>query len=290
MKKLNFLLVVLIIACLAAFYGYRTLDSLQADSDAPEIYMDETIPELSVKDPKTALLQGITASDKRDGDVTASLVVESMELLDSDGRLMVSYAAFDKAGNVAKAQREALYTDYESPKFTLNGPLLYRDDTNFDVLRTVGAIDMIDGDIQHRVRATSLVENSIADRGTHDVRFQVTNSLGDTTSIVFPVEVYDSKAYEASVTLKKYLVYLEKGGSFTPGVYLADYYLRGESIDLRGTLPYGYSLKTKGTVNTQVPGVYPVEYRVTYTIKNEINPDLDQEYTAYTKLIVVVEG
>ena len=105
-KKGNILLVLLIIACAAVFYGYRTLDMMRTDNDAPEIYMDAQIPEVSVKDPKSALLQGIAAEDRRDGDVTASLVVERVELLDSDGSLQVSYAAFDKAGNVAKAHNQ----------------------------------------------------------------------------------------------------------------------------------------------------------------------------------------
>ena len=125
-KKGNILLVLLIIACVAVFYGYRTLDTMRTDNDAPVIYMDAQIPEVSVKDPKSALLQGISAEDERDGDVTSSLVVEKVEMTDSDGTLTVSFAAFDRSGNVAKEKREAKYTDYESPKFVMRAPLLFR--------------------------------------------------------------------------------------------------------------------------------------------------------------------
>ena len=289
-KKGNILLVLLIIACVAVFYGYRTLDTMRTDNDAPVIYMDAEIPEVSVKDPKSALLQGISAEDKQDGDVTASLVVEKVEMTDSDGTLTVRFAAFDRSGNVAKEKREAKYTDYESPKFVMRAPLLFRNGAHFDVLQIVEAMDVIDGDIQHRVRATSLTEKSIDELGVHDVQFQVTNSLGDTVAYVFPVEVYDPEPYDATLTLKNYLIYVEKGGTFSAPAYLESFFFRGDEIDLRGSLPYGYSLKTEGTVNTQVPGVYPVEYRVTYTIKHETDPQRDQAYTGYSKLIVVVEG
>ena len=289
-KKGNILLVLLIIACVAVFYGYRTLDMMRTDNDAPVIYMDAQIPEVSVKDPKSALLQGISAEDKQDGDVTSSLVVEKVEMTGSDGMLTVSFAAFDRSGNVAKEKREAKYTDYESPKFVMRAPLLFRNGAHFDVLQIVEAMDVIDGDIQHRVRATSMTDKSIDELGVHDVQFQVTNSLGDTVSHVLPVEVYDPEPYDATLTLKNYLIYVEKGGTFSAPAYLESFFFRGDEIDLRGNLPFGYSLKTEGTVNTQVPGVYPVEYRVTYTIKHETDPQLDQKYTGYSKLIVVVEG
>lgn len=289
-KRMQFLLLVLIAACLAVFYGYRTLDSLRTDKKAPEITMDTQIPELSVKDPKTALLQGITATDHTDGDVTSSLVVESINLLDSSGRLMVSYAAFDSAGNVAKAQREAKYTDYESPKFTMSSPLIYPYGSSFDVLSTVGATDVIDGDIQHRIKATAMEAHSIAIVGTHDVKFQVTNSLGDTSTQIFQVEVYDPATHEADLTLKEYLVYLPKGTTFTPASYLDTFTLRGVKTDLRSGLPSAYSLETKGTVQTQTPGTYPVEFWLTYTIKHATDSERDQKFTGYSKLIVVVEG
>ena len=290
MKKKSFLLVVLIIACLAVFYGYQAYASMLADTQAPEIRLSEVVPEVSVKDPKSALMQGITVMDDKDGDVTASLVVESISLLDNTGRLEVGYAAFDKAGNVTKVKREAQYTDYESPKFTMGGPLVYTYGSSFDVLSTVGATDLMDGDIQHRVRATPLDEHSIADMGEHKVKFQVSNSLGDTVSLVLPVEVYDPEMYDARMSLKQYLLYVEKGASVKLDQYLREFVLAGEETNLRDGLPADYSLKTEGLVDTQTPGVYPVEYRVTYTQRHETNPEMDRKFTAYSKLIVVVEG
>lgn len=289
MKKRNWLYVLLILVCLAVFYGYQTMDRMRTDTTAPEIKMDAQIPEISVQDPNTALLQGITATDDVDGNVTNSLVVERIDLLDSDGNITVVCAAFDSAGNVAKADRSARFMDYESPKFTLNEPLAYPYGTSFDILSTVGAQDVLDGDIQHRIKATSVDENSIAMLGTHNVWFQVTNSLGDTVSQMFPVDVYDADMYDASLTLTEYLIYLPKGAAFVPQNYLATFTLRGEEVNLHGGLPRDYSLRTNGEVKTQEPGTYAVDFRVTYVDRHETNPEYDKSYTGYSKMIVVVE-
>ena len=289
-KGTNIILILLIAVCVAALFGYRMLDSLRTDSQPPEIKLEETIPELSVYDSRDALLQGITALDKRDGDVSDLVVVERVSLLNADGQIMVSYAAFDRSGNVAKVQREARYTDYQSPKLTLSKALVFGYSTNFDVLSVVGAQDVLDGDIQHRVRATLLDDGSISDLGVHNVRFQVSNSLGDTVSYVLPVEAYDPKLYDGTLELTDYLIYLTPGETFTAKNYLKSCTLRGETVELRMGLPKDYRLETEGKVQTDTPGVYPVEYRVTYTIKNERDRDLDQHYVAYSKLIVIVEG
>ena len=290
MKKRNWLLLLLIVLCLAAFFGYREYDQLHTDTRAPKIYLDEQPLEVSVEDDRSALLTGVTASDNVDGDVTDSLVVESVNLLDSDGAISVGYAAFDSAGNVAKATREGRYVDYESPRFTLSAPLIYTLDRSFDVLGTVGAVDVIDGDIQHRVRATAKGGKAVTTLGSHRVQFQVTNSLGDTVSAIFPVEVLSPGVYNATLELTDYLIYLPKGSSFNAEDYLSSFTWLGEEYSLEGGLPEDYSLRTRGTVRTGYPGVYAIEYRVTYTDRDEKNPDFDRKYTGYSKLIVVVEG
>lgn len=283
-KRTNILLILLIAICMAVFLGYRILDRIRTDTQPPEITLGSEVLTPSVADPQEALLQGVRAQDKADGDVTDSLIVESIELLDSTGRASVSYAAFDKAGNVAKAQQEIQYIDYVSPRFVLDSPLLYRLGSNFDILSTINAEDMLDGNIQHRIRATSLDDVAITALGTHDVQFQVNNSLGDTVSMVFPVEVYDPQRYDATLTLTDYLIYLPAGDDFKASSYLGSFTMHSDETTLNGRVPSGYSLKTAGTVQTDTPGVYTVEYLLTYRDANS------RDYTGYNKLIVIVEG
>lgn len=290
MKKKNWLLLLLIALCLAAFFGYRALDRIRTDTRPPEITVDPQPLEISVEDPQSVLLQGVSARDNADGDVTASLVVESVTLLDGSGNISVRYAAFDSAGNVAKADREARYTDYQSPRFTLSAPLLYPYGHSFDIMSTIGVSDVIDGDIQHRIRATSTDSTAISALGTHEIQFQVTNSLRDTVTVCFPVEVYAADSYNASLSLTDYLIYLPAGAEFQPKDYLDSFTAQGKTSSLKAGMPENFALNTRGQVMTSTPGVYTVEYRVTYTDRNETNHDLDKQYTGYSKLIVVVEG
>lgn len=290
MKKRNWIWILLILLTLGVFFGYRALDAIRTDKRPPEIRMDGTVPEISVKDPKSAMTVGITATDWESGDVTDSLVVENITLLNSDGTVSVSYAAFDAAGNVAKGQREMKFRDYRSPRFTLKQPLIYRQGQSFDVLANIGAEDLLDGDIQHRVRATILGDGNLSQTGTHVVRFQVTNSLGDTHTQNLPVEIIEEDLYDADMELTSYLVYMSRGSTYNPESYLESFTRQGRRMDLTGGLPARYVLQTKGHVQTQNPGIYSVDFTVTYTEVNEKNLAASREYVAHSKQIVIVEG
>ena len=283
MKKRNWISLLLIVIFVAALAGYRTIGRLRSDTVLPVISMDGQLLELSSREPRSALLQGISASDDTDGDVTDSLVVESVRLLRSDGTVTVTYAAFDAAGNVAKASREVRFNDYESPKFSLSRPLLFTQSNSYDVLNIIQAEDMLDGNISHRIRTTVLDEVSDGYIGTHDVQFRVTNSLGDTVELVLPVEIYTPSLFEGGLELTDYLVYLKQGDSFNARSYLDSFSLGREEISLSSGIPEGMKLKVSGKVETGMPGVYVVDYEVTSEQGSQI-------YTAYSRLIVVVEG
>ncbi len=282
MKKAKWICILLIVACIAVFIGYRAMDDLRQDTKAPAIQVDGPL-NLSVFDPEEALLQGVSARDDRDGDVTASIVVESVTMAHAEKAAKVTYAAFDRAGNVAREVRDVTYVDYRGPRFSLTGPLVYFDQSGFDVLERIHAADDMDGDISRRIRATALDNTSIASIGIHNVQFRVTNDLGDTVELVLPVEVVASRMYPAVLSLTDYLVYVETGARFNPRDYLYEYQLRDEKTYLRGTFPEELTLNISGTVDTSVPGVYPVSYTVSGTQQ-------ENSYAAYSKLIVVVEG
>ena len=290
MNKGKWFWILVIVMTIAVFLGYQSLESMRSDSRAPEISVSADVLEVSVEDPRSALLQGVTARDNRDGDVTDSLVVESITLLDGDGTVNVTYAAFDDAGNVSREERHADYSDYIGPRFTLEQPLVYNKGANFDILSNVGATDVLDGDIQHRVRATVLGDSQISDEGTHVVQFQVTNSLGDTQTKSFPVEVMGVDPYTADMELGQYIVYLPVGSVFNAASYLKSFTYQRNKVNLSGVVPAGFDLDIKGVVQTQNPGTYTVAYTLTYTEENERNSANSREYTAYSKLIVIVEG
>lgn len=290
MKKKDWILVALIVLCLITFFGYRAMVRARTDTKPPVIHVSTEPMDLSVNAPKGVLLQDVTAQDDVSGDVTGSVVLENIRLLDRDGRISVGYAAFDQAGNVSKTQRELRYNNYRSPRFSLNGPLLYPYGRSFDVFNEISAKDDIDGEIPHHVRAMLTEDTTITALGTHMVQFQVTNSLGDTSTENFPVEVYSSEDYNATLTLKEYLIYLPVGGIFNAKFYPDTFTYNRETVELGMVLPEKYTLEIAGEVDTTTPGVYPVTYTLNYTEKNQWTGKITSEFIGYSKLIVIVEG
>ena len=251
-------------AAIALFGAYQILTLKFKDTKPPVISVDEQILEISVEDEKDVLMTGITAMDDRDGDVTASLLVESIYGITEDHVTTVTYAAFDRAGNVSKIQRKVRYSDYREPRFELTDSLCFPFNSGFDLLDYVGANDVLEGDIRRRVRATLVSDTrSINEIGSHIVRLQVTNSLGDTVEMDFPVEVYDPEWYTASVKLEEYLIYLKQGEVFNPEDYLKAFVVRGEDTDISRRIPNDILCDINSNVNTRVPGVYRVKYTLT---------------------------
>ena len=286
MKKKDWICLALAAVCLGILAGYRTLINLRADNKSPEILIADQLLEISALDSREALLQGVTARDDTDGDVTDSLGVESVRLLRQDGTVTVTYAAFDSARNVSKKTREVLYSDYESPRFALKQPLMFSQ-KNYDLLSLITARDMLDGDITGRIRATALDEISSDFQGTYKVRFQVTNSLGDTVDLVLPVDVYTPGVNEVAMTLTEYLIYLESGDRFNARDYLDELTVGRDIIPLGKNLPDTMKLTVSGKVETGVPGIYVINYHLAYC---PVPQRPEQPYNAYSRLIVVVEG
>lgn len=283
MKRVHILLTFILAAAIGLFGAYLVLTRNFKDTTPPVISVEEGILELSVEDPDDVLMQGITAMDDRDGDVTASLLVESIYGITEDQITTVTYAAFDRAGNVSKIQREVRYTDYREPRFELTGSLCFPYNSGFDLLDYVGANDVLEGDIRRRVRATLVSDTrSINELGSHVVRMQVTNSLGDTVEMDFPVEVYDPEWYTASVMLDEYLIYLKQGDAFRPEDYLKAFSVRGEETDISRGIPGNILSDIHSNVNTRVPGIY----RVKYTLTENVNMT---SFSGQAILVVIVQ-
>ena len=268
-------LLALVLVCCAAFAVYRIAEARCADREAPQITMAQEELRLSVKDGTEKLLDGVTAQDAQDGDVTDLLVVESVRGIVADKRFTVTYAAFDAAGNVAKAQRTVYYEDYTSPCFTLTAPLIFREGT-VDVFAPLGADDVFDGSLKDRIKGTLVSgESQVSQPGDYTVEFRVTNGLGDTAYLTAPVRVLPAGNRNAELTLTDYLIYLRKNEAFVPEMYLDTLSAGGQTVALDGG---SVSLQIDSDVDMTKTGTYCVDYTAAYG-----------QYTAYTRLLVVVE-
>lgn len=284
MKKKKWLAVAVPLGlCCVLCVVYMAVFVWSADRTPPRITMDSEELSLSVEDGAEALLQGVRAQDDRDGDVTAGIVVESVSPLSGEDTATVTYAAFDSAGNVAKASRMLRYTDYTAPVLGLKGPLVFREGNTPDVLGVISAKDVIDGDISDRVKGTLVSESSgLNYAGTHQVQFRVTNSMGDTSTLTLPVDVLPAAELGATVKLSKYLVRIKSGEEFDADSYVRTATVGGTDYNLR-RWSYDYVLEVNDEeVNTEVPGIYSVTYEVTVYHGGGT-------YAGFSRLHVIVE-
>ena len=283
MKRIEVLLLGILAVAVGLFGCYYFLVHERIDKVGPEFTVEEKLLEISVKDPEEVLMRGIKAIDDRDGDVTDSILVESIYGINSNQETTVTYAAFDNAGNVSKIQRQVRYKDYEPPRFEAYTTLCFAGGKKFDLLDYVGARDVLEGDIRRRVHATLVSDTeNINAEANHEVKLQVTNSLGDTAELTIPVLVYSPDWYNASIKLSENLIYLERGERFNPRNYLETFVVRGDPIDISAAVPSDVSVEVENEVDTEVPGVYVV----TFILSKSVN---SVTHSGIAKLIVVVE-
>lgn len=143
MRRTRIFTIVLFVIAAAAFAVSQVMQ-MMTDKSGPAISMDTDSITVSAEASEKDLLQGVTAQDNTDGDVSQNLMIENMSnLMEGDTRTM-TIVAFDSDGNVSKAQRSVTYNDYHAPQFTLDGPLQYALGAD-DVLDNIGATDQLDG-------------------------------------------------------------------------------------------------------------------------------------------------
>lgn len=293
MKRLKLFSVVVLICsvvlfCFCVIFQFRTDDKVP-----PVIKIDQTNIEVSVYDGEDVFLNGVTATDKRDGDVSDSLVIDNVSDFLEDGSRLVTIAAFDKNNNVAKAVREIRYSDYEHPKFDFEEPMRFLEGKT-DYLDYVTATDILDGDLSGMVRFSDNTQIVADKAGEYKVEIQLKNSLGDVVYLPFTIEVLESQDYnsEPSIHLKHYVKYIKKGKKIDykknlDSVYIGnrEYKLvNGDEIDNTSIGKDRIHIDDEN-VKYEVPGVYEAEYSLT----------LDDTMTGQDKvkgkvrLVIVVE-
>lgn len=251
MKNLERVTVIVFVAVLAVFIGVKAYTRMAVDTTPPQISCDTDTIDISVADPESVLLQGVTAKDDRDGDLTGSIMVKGVTNLLSGNTARVSYIVFDSSNNMATCQRTIRYTDYEKPRFALSQPLIYPEGGPVMVLDKLSAANSAGEDISGNISIVS--QNiDIYTAGRYFLTAQVSNSQGDIESVTLPVII--SSAKKQLVELKEYLVYIDQGAGFNSGSYVSSV------KDTAGAAYDTSHLSVEGQVDTSVPGTYYVSY------------------------------
>ena len=263
------LFIISLILLVFHIFKVRILD----DRTGPVFHMDNRTVEVSVKDGQEALIKGLTATDARDGDVSDSIIVESIGPFTGSGSRIVSYAAFDSDNHATHTKREMIYTDYVPSRFHLSRPLSFAMNT-VNILNGVSVMDSIDGDLTRNVRMVSDGEIDTAHVGEYSARLKVTNSAGAISYLPVTVEIYDASVFHRLplLNLKEYAVYVEKGDEFDEREYLTSIVINGTSYSMT---------EEEGTYGSPAEAQEEAQRTISYDrvyIESEVNTDVIGSY------------
>jgi len=168
-------------------------DGGSTDTTPPVISVNPPNPlDLNLTDPYVEY--NATATDNVDGNLTASIVIDSSDVNTSAaGTYIVTYTVSDKAGNTAVAERTVNVVDPDAPVITLLGNNPYYlnvGDTYFEPGAT--ATDLQDDDValtaSIEVNATDVNTSAV---GSYTVIYTVTDSDAKTATAERTVVVID---------------------------------------------------------------------------------------------------
>lgn len=272
MKLFRIIVVALFVLTLFGNMASGYVAERRTDTTYPEISFDSETLRVPVDAGEAALLSGVTAYDKKDGDLTDRIIVESISNFLTDGVCNVTYAVMDSDNHVSKAQRRLEYDNYRAPRFTMSDDMIFTTGSSFNVLDILGAQDVIDGDISGRIKLIASDLN-VNVSGVYAMKAQVTNSKGDVSYLEFQVVLQTAVSSAPRIELTDYLIYLGQNETFDPRAMVA-------SVTQSGGATGEPELTIDSGVNVSEPGTYMVDYSAT---------DANGR-TGVARLIVVVEA
>ena len=155
---------------------------------------------------------GYKAIDNYDGDITDNLIVK-------EDNASISYSVTDSSGNSTTVFRKVIYEDKEKPVISLKGK------NNMSIY--VGskynepgyvASDNCDGNITNKVKVTNNININV--KGVYIIKYEVSDSEGNTTSVNRTVNVYDFNTSNANDYIKSLENYInEKNYHVSIGYY-----------------------------------------------------------------------
>jgi len=254
MRAIKTILIILLVVTAALFLFTNISGQLSGANVGPRISCATDVLDVSVSDPESALLHGVTAEDRQDGDLTGQIMVAGVSKLIGGNTAKVTYMVFDSDENMGSCTRQIRYTDYQRPRFRVVEPLHYESSSAATLTDRVGATDVIDGDISGSVRVSTMQETEL--ENVYSVTVQVTNSMGDTARLDLPVIITGSSTNRPEIQLTDQLIYMQKGSGFAPLQYVASVESPLEVFDVG-------DVTVEHNVDTQTAGSYWVIYRCT---------------------------
>lgn len=271
MRILQTCVVVLFLAVTVVF-GCCWITEQQKDTTVPVITVEGDTLDVSLTADNDELLQGVTAHDDKDGDITDRIIVESISRFTEPGVAVVTYAVCDSDRHVASASRTIRYIDYEAPHFTMRKSLIFSPGERVLIAGRLGAWDVLDGDISSRVivTATDFTDNTA---GIFHISVRASSLKGDIITATLPLYVETISPAAPDIRLRDHLIYLNTGDDYDPASNLIDAIAYNEDDLTRDVV-------IESDLDTTTPGIYQVHY---YATDN-------QDRRAHEILTIFVEG
>lgn len=234
------LVAMLFLACAALLAG-NVVVYIGEDRNGPEISVpQEEITYVAGTD-TSALLNGVTAQDNRDGDVTDTVTIESIIPNANQTGASVVYVAKDSKNNVTKETRTILYST----------------DANQAAAQAAAEQAAADQAAQDQAAAEQAAQGDAAGE-----RAQTTDDgAAQNEAAIAALSAESPRFY-----LTQYSVELERGAELNELSYVQDI---SDDEDSRDELYQG--IQISGEVDTNTPGEYTLEYHVVDSDGNNSN-------------------
>ena len=192
------------------------------------------------------LMDGVSAHDVEDGDLTNKVVLCSTVDVNTEGTYQVTYQVTDSAGHKTSATRDVVVTN-DAPVIHVSGNNQTEVGHAFDPLQGVTADDYQDGDLTTEIKVAGDVDTSKL--GDYELIYTVTDKNGAVTTLKRSVTVF---ATAPTLDVSKVPTELKVGDQFNP------------KANVTAVSPYGdVIVAVDGSVDTSKPGSYELAYTAT---------------------------
>lgn len=273
-NRVFLILLVIINVCYLGFIGITKVVDKQS-SNLPVITFNKELITIDVKDDLKVLLNGVSAIDEEDGDISENIFIYDISMFDENNERLVTYGVFDSSNQMMTATRKFKYSNYTKPRFFSSKPLndslnSFLPSTDKVSTNSIQAYSSLDGDISNKI-----TKIQSEDESSSIIIYSVTDSTG-TTEMLEIKESLNLKELFTNITieLKNYIIYTKKGSTVD---------FKNNISNVKTSIGYQKDLIDSVTVESNLNVNKSGVYEVVYTL-NRSNGDYGT-----TKMYVIVE-
>ncbi len=257
MKLLKIILIVLLMLVTASHVGLNYLTEKNS-GNAPVISSDVDEIQIPCAYKKEDLLQGLTAIDAEDGNITEKILIGGFSDFTERGVSSLEYAVYDKDGNIGTFIRKVKFSDYTPPRIIIFSPFVFKATSNKYNMPSLylEGWDKLDGDISKHLLITSDTVD-YSEPGNYTASVYLKNSFGDTVNMDLPIHILDPGKNGYAIELKEPMIYVNKGAAVNPEEYIVA--VRNEYTNTIIPREY-YELRIYSGVDTSKDGIYEIQY------------------------------